>query len=30
MARAAYDHAVRHFDWRAIGEKQRRLLRELL
>jgi glycosyltransferase involved in cell wall biosynthesis len=30
MACAAYDHAVRHFDWRAIGEKQRRLLRELL
>jgi glycosyltransferase involved in cell wall biosynthesis len=30
MARAAYHHAVRHFDWRAIGEKQRSLLRELL
>jgi glycosyltransferase involved in cell wall biosynthesis len=30
MARAAYDCAVRHFDWRAIGEKQRSLLRELL
>jgi len=30
MARAAYDHAVRQFDWRAIGEKQRSLLRELL
>jgi hypothetical protein len=30
MARAAYHHAVRNFDWRAIGEKQRALLRELL
>jgi glycosyltransferase involved in cell wall biosynthesis len=30
MARAAYDHAVRNFDWLAIGEKQRSLLRELL
>jgi glycosyltransferase involved in cell wall biosynthesis len=30
MARSAYHHAVRHFDWRAIGEKQRRLLRDLL
>ena len=30
IAQAAYDHAVRHFDWRAIGEKQRSLLRELL
>ena len=30
IARAAYDHAVRNFDWRAIGEKQRALLRELL
>jgi glycosyltransferase involved in cell wall biosynthesis len=30
IAHAAYDHAVRNFDWRAIGEKQRRLLRELL
>jgi glycosyltransferase involved in cell wall biosynthesis len=30
MARAAHDHAVRHFDWRAIGEKQRSLLRGLL
>jgi glycosyltransferase involved in cell wall biosynthesis len=29
MARAARDHAMRHFDWRAIGEKQRTLLREL-
>ncbi len=28
MAQAAYGHAVRHFDWRAIGEKQRQLLRE--
>jgi glycosyltransferase involved in cell wall biosynthesis len=30
LARAAYDHAVRNFDWRAIGEKQRALLRDLL
>jgi glycosyltransferase involved in cell wall biosynthesis len=30
IALAAYDHAVRQFDWRAIGEKQRALLRELL
>ena len=30
MARAAYLHAVRHFDWRAIGEKQRELLRTIL
>ncbi len=30
IARAAYDHAVRNFDWWAIGEKQRSLLRELL
>jgi glycosyltransferase involved in cell wall biosynthesis len=30
MARAAHDHAVRNFDWRAIGEKQRALWRELL
>jgi glycosyltransferase involved in cell wall biosynthesis len=30
MARAAYAHAVRNFDWRAIGEKQRKLLREIL
>lgn len=30
MARAARSHAVRHFDWRAIGEKQRSLLRDLL
>jgi glycosyltransferase involved in cell wall biosynthesis len=27
IARAAYDHAVRNFDWRAIGEKQRALVR---
>jgi glycosyltransferase involved in cell wall biosynthesis len=27
MARAACGHAVRDFDWRAIGEKQRELLR---
>jgi glycosyltransferase involved in cell wall biosynthesis len=30
IARAAYDHAVREFDWRAIGEKQRALFRDLL
>jgi glycosyltransferase involved in cell wall biosynthesis len=30
IARAAYDHAIRNFDWRAIGEKQRTMLRELL
>ena len=30
IAQAAYDHAVRSFDWRAIGEKQRTLLRDLL
>lgn len=30
VARAAYAHAVRNFDWRAIGEKQRALLREFL
>jgi glycosyltransferase involved in cell wall biosynthesis len=29
LARAAYDHAVRNFDWTAIGEKQRALLREM-
>jgi glycosyltransferase involved in cell wall biosynthesis len=30
MAQAAYEHALRNFDWRAIGEKQRSLLRDLL
>jgi glycosyltransferase involved in cell wall biosynthesis len=30
IAGAAYDHAIRSFDWRAIGEKQRGLLRDLL
>jgi len=30
MVQAAYDHVVRDFDWRAIGEKQRELLRRLL
>ncbi|MBZ5727761.1 MAG: glycosyltransferase family 4 protein [Acidobacteriia bacterium] len=30
LAEAAYGHARRHFDWRAIGEKQRQLLRELI
>ena len=29
MAAAAYRHAARHFDWQAIGEKQRALLREI-
>jgi glycosyltransferase involved in cell wall biosynthesis len=27
IAQAAYYHAVRHFDWQAIGEKQRALFR---
>jgi glycosyltransferase involved in cell wall biosynthesis len=27
IARAAYDHARRNFDWRAIGERQREVLR---
>jgi glycosyltransferase involved in cell wall biosynthesis len=30
MARAAYQHAVRHFDWQAVGEKERDLLRRVL
>jgi glycosyltransferase involved in cell wall biosynthesis len=30
IARAAHDHAVRHFDWEAVGEKQRELLRKIL
>jgi len=30
MAQAAYGHAVRNFDWAAIGAKQRELLREML
>lgn len=30
MAGAAYEHALRNFDWRAIGEKQRALLKDLL
>jgi len=30
IAQAAYFHAVRNFDWRAIGERQRELLRSLL
>jgi glycosyltransferase involved in cell wall biosynthesis len=30
MARAARDHALSRFDWRALGEKQRSLLRDLL
>jgi glycosyltransferase involved in cell wall biosynthesis len=28
-ALAAYEHAVRNFDWRVIGEKQRKLFRDL-
>ena len=30
LAKAAYAHALRHFDWRALGEKQRDLLRSML
>ena len=30
MALAAYGHAVRNFDWTAIGEKQRELVRQML
>jgi glycosyltransferase involved in cell wall biosynthesis len=30
IAEAAYAHAVRHYDWRALGEKQRALLRSIL
>jgi len=30
IAQAAYGHAVRNFDWKAIGEKQRDLLRQRL
>jgi len=30
MARAAHAHAVRNFDWRAIGERQRKLLRDIM
>jgi glycosyltransferase involved in cell wall biosynthesis len=30
MAISAHEHAVRHFDWEALGEKQRELLRSLL
>jgi len=30
MARAAYEHAAGRFDWNALGEKQRDLLRSLL
>jgi len=30
LARAAHGHAVRNFDWAAIGEKQRELLRGML
>jgi glycosyltransferase involved in cell wall biosynthesis len=30
IADSAYTHAVRHFEWQAIGEKQRDLLRSLL
>ena len=30
LALAAYGHAVRNFDWAAVGEKQRELVREML
>jgi glycosyltransferase involved in cell wall biosynthesis len=30
IAHAAREHALRHFDWKALGEKQRQLLRDLL
>jgi glycosyltransferase involved in cell wall biosynthesis len=30
LAEAAYAHAARQFDWRALGEKQRDLLRSML
>jgi glycosyltransferase involved in cell wall biosynthesis len=30
IGRAAHAHAVRNFDWRAIGERQRELLRDIL
>ena len=30
IAEAAYAHAVRHFDWSALGAKQRELLRSIL
>ena len=30
IAEAAHGHAVRYFDWTALGEKQRALIRELL
>lgn len=30
IAQAAYTHAVRHYDWRVLGEKQRELLRSIL
>jgi glycosyltransferase involved in cell wall biosynthesis len=30
IASAAHGHAARNFDWQAIGEKQRKLLRELV
>jgi glycosyltransferase involved in cell wall biosynthesis len=30
IAEAAHAHAVRHYDWRALGEKQRNLLRSIL
>jgi hypothetical protein len=30
MALAAFGHAVRNFDWTAIGEKQRELVRQML
>ena len=30
IARAAHNHVLRQFDWRAIAEKQRNLLRDIL
>ena len=30
LAQAACQHAVRHFDWRTLSEKQRQLLRSML
>ena len=30
LAEAACEHAVRHFDWRTLGEKQSQLLRSML
>lgn len=30
LAEAAHAHVIRHFDWRALGEKQREILRSML